>query len=524
MAKEFKRMKTEFGARYVRLYGNCDADGHHDSVIEAAAEAGIGIYALIWFGWDDPNAWKPRREALIKAITTNVKAPYVVKSVACGSEPLFDSIIDAKSLAKVVVEVKKQLSNFGMSVTVSEMPSGYQKSNDAPEVFEEIDFVSGNVLPFFDEAAKTGAEASDTIKWQLDYFKQHAPDKRIVMTQTGWPSDDSIWKANGPNAVASVESEQGYFNLLDQKCSEFKKENTAWFAQIWSDEQLGGWGVIGKDGKPKFKFKPKTLCYLKTWWCPDRTEYAFLGFSYALYACPSQDEMLSDFERMKNEFGARYVRLYGNCDTDGHHDAVIEAAASAGPRPLLDDLAAWVVRNVACGSEPLFDGLINPESLAQVVNDVRTDLAEFRIPVTVSELPAGYQKYNNGTAVFEAIDFVSDNVLPFFDGSLTTGDKAWDVVEWCFTYFRENGKGKRVVLTQTGWPSDETEWEGPPGAVANIESERGYFDALDSKCSYFKDTRSGWFAHIWSDEQLGGWGIVDAAGHVKFPFHPQTSC
>ena len=73
MMADFSRMKTEFGARYVRLYGNCDADWHNNAVIEAAAGAGIGVYALIWFGWDDPNAWKWRRDALIKTIKTNPK-------------------------------------------------------------------------------------------------------------------------------------------------------------------------------------------------------------------------------------------------------------------------------------------------------------------------------------------------------------------------------------------------------------------------------------------------------------------
>lgn len=70
-------MKSEFGARYVRLYGNCDASWHNDAWVAAAADAGLGVYGLVWFGWDNPNDWKWRMDALVKTITTNpkVRAP-----------------------------------------------------------------------------------------------------------------------------------------------------------------------------------------------------------------------------------------------------------------------------------------------------------------------------------------------------------------------------------------------------------------------------------------------------------------
>ncbi|KAK4046943.1 hypothetical protein OIV83_005734 [Microbotryomycetes sp. JL201] len=260
MLSDFKRMKTEFGARYVRLYGNCDASWHNDAVIEAAAGAGIGVYALIWFGWDDPNAWKWRRDALINTIKTNPKAAWVIRNVAVGSEPLFDWALSPWDLSQAVYNVRSQLAEFSIPVTVSEMPYGYQIHNNAPEVFKAIDFVSGNILPFFDGSATTGDRAWGMVQWSLDFFKQNSGGKRVVMTQTGWPSDDSVWKANTPSAVASVWSEKAYFDLLDSQCWYFKQNNQAWFAQIWSDQQLGGWGVIGWDGRPKFNFKPRTSC------------------------------------------------------------------------------------------------------------------------------------------------------------------------------------------------------------------------------------------------------------------------
>ncbi|KAK4048973.1 hypothetical protein OIO90_005608 [Microbotryomycetes sp. JL221] len=260
MTADFKRMKSEFSARYVRLYGNCDASWHNNAIIEAAASAGIGIYHLIWFGWDDPNAWKWRRDALIGTIKSNPKAPYVVRNVAVGSEPLFDWALDPWSLAQAVYDVRSKLSQFKIPITVSEMPYGYQIHNNAPDVFKAIDFVEGNVLPFFDGSATTGDRAWGMVSWSLDFFRSNSGGKRVVMTQTGWPSDDSVWKANTPTAVASVASEKAYFDLLDSQCWYFKQNNQAWFAQIWSDQQLGGWGILDWSGKAKFAFKPRTSC------------------------------------------------------------------------------------------------------------------------------------------------------------------------------------------------------------------------------------------------------------------------
>jgi exo-beta-1,3-glucanase (GH17 family) len=255
-------MKSDYGARYVRLYGNCDESWFNDAWVAAAADAGLGVYALVWFGWDNPNDWKWRMDALVKTITTNPRAPWVVRNVAVGSEPLFDWALDPDSLAAQIYGLRQKLSMYGIKTTISEMPFGYQIHNNAPQVFKAIDFVEANILPFFDSGATTGANAWGVVSWSLDFFRQNAgPSKQIRITQTGWPSDTSVWKANTPTAVASVASEKSYYDLLDSKCQYFKDNGRiGYFAQIYADYQLGGWGILDYNGNPKFQFKPRTFC------------------------------------------------------------------------------------------------------------------------------------------------------------------------------------------------------------------------------------------------------------------------
>jgi len=47
MLRHFKYQRSAFGARYVRQYSACDASGHTDSIVRAAYNAGIGVFALV---------------------------------------------------------------------------------------------------------------------------------------------------------------------------------------------------------------------------------------------------------------------------------------------------------------------------------------------------------------------------------------------------------------------------------------------------------------------------------------------
>lgn len=70
----------------------------------------------------------------------------------------------------------------------------------------------------------------------------------------GWPSNTDVWPANSPNAVATLEQEQDYYNLLDAQCAWFKAQGVGWFAHIFDDSTLPGWGLLTGDGQDKLTF------------------------------------------------------------------------------------------------------------------------------------------------------------------------------------------------------------------------------------------------------------------------------
>lgn len=275
MTRDFKRMRSEFQARYVRLYGGCYHSNFWNNLVDSAWDANLGVFALVWFGYDGGNAWRGSKDALIRTMATNPRAKFVLRSVDLGSEPLFDGVMPATGLAHEMKAMKAALQPHsasggykGMQVALSDLAWSFQSNGNTPEVFAAMDAIHGNVLPFFSPSASTGdsKDAYNNVKQTFEYFVKHGQGKKVIFTQTGWPSSATVWKANSPRADPSVHSEEAYFRMLDKlACEGFLKDGpqggVGYFAHIWSDAQLDGWGILRGDGTPKFSFKPRTTCH-----------------------------------------------------------------------------------------------------------------------------------------------------------------------------------------------------------------------------------------------------------------------
>ncbi|KAF8151023.1 glycoside hydrolase superfamily [Crassisporium funariophilum] len=264
LRKEFLDIKQRFKGRYVRLYGACDRSGFYDDVVDAAWGAGIGVHALIWFGWDDPNIWKTRRDALFSTLHSNPKAKFVTRVVQFGSEPLFDWALDAPDLATQIKSAKSSLASLGIPVTISEMAYGYQKQDGSKAVLDAIDLIDAHMLPFFSTQASTASQSWPIVMTDINWFIENGQNKKMYLSQNGWPSVtyDGV-QPNSPSAVANVQNERDYFTLLDDHCSYFKTApagGIGWFAHIYSDEQEPGYGIYNTNGVLKFPFAPKTTC------------------------------------------------------------------------------------------------------------------------------------------------------------------------------------------------------------------------------------------------------------------------
>ncbi|KAG8213636.1 glycoside hydrolase family 17 protein [Butyriboletus roseoflavus] len=261
---EFADIRRNFNGRYVRLYGACDSSGFYDDIVDAAWNNGLGIHALIWacfvfsrmhivahtlqFGFDGGNEWETRRDSLISTLTTNTKAKFVTRGVQFGSEPLYDNVLPHSELAS----------------QVSELAYGYQERGGAQDVLDAIDYINIHMLPFFSSLATTGALAWPQVETDMNWFIQQGGGKKMYFDENGWPSVTSSGvQPNSLIAIASVSSEQQYYQLLDSYCTDLKSApggGIGWFAHIYSDSQEPGYGIYDVNGVKKFNFQPRTSC------------------------------------------------------------------------------------------------------------------------------------------------------------------------------------------------------------------------------------------------------------------------
>ncbi|KAJ7204858.1 glycoside hydrolase superfamily [Mycena haematopus] len=257
LQSDFLEIRKTFSSRYIRMYGFCDRAGDND-IVDAAWGAGIGVHALIWFGFDGTDEWMGRRDTLFGILHSNPKAKFVTRALQFGSEPLYDWAL-APDLADQVKAAKDNLSSLQIPVTISEMAYGYQERGGAQDVLDAIQLIDAHILPFFSSEASTANKAWPLVLTDLNWFIEHGRGKKIYLSETGWPS-----VPNSPYAVADVQNEHDYYSLLDEHCTDLKAMpggGVGWFWHIYSDNMEPGYGLFSTKGELKFSpFSPKTSC------------------------------------------------------------------------------------------------------------------------------------------------------------------------------------------------------------------------------------------------------------------------
>ncbi|KAL9712002.1 hypothetical protein Ac2012v2_005078 [Leucoagaricus gongylophorus] len=208
LISEFKDIRNHFRSRYVRLYGACDRKGFYEDIVDAAWEAGLGVHALVWFGFNGDDIWIGRRDTLLAALHSIPKAKWVTRVLQFGSEPLFDNVLPHDQLAQQVIQAKSNLSSLRIPVTVSELAYGFQERGGAQDVLDAIDSINIHMLPFFAQTASTAKKAWPLVLTDLQFFIDHGNGKKMYFDENGWPSVTSEGvQPNSPDAVADVQNE-----------------------------------------------------------------------------------------------------------------------------------------------------------------------------------------------------------------------------------------------------------------------------------------------------------------------------
>jgi exo-beta-1,3-glucanase (GH17 family) len=167
----------------------------------------------------------------------------------------------------------------------------------------------------------------------------------------------------------------------------------------------------------------------------------------------------------------------------------------------------------AVGNEVLYRGDLTVEELLDFMAYVKKELPD-GIPMGTVD---AYYEFSHRPEIAEACDVILANCYPFWEGCR---------LEYSLVYMQQMyyqalnaGKGKKVIITETGWPS---QGEGVKDAHPGYESFMKYFinaqtwSAQDNiEMFYFSSFDESW--KVGAEGDVGAyWGIWDKNEQLKF--------
>ncbi len=166
----------------------------------------------------------------------------------------------------------------------------------------------------------------------------------------------------------------------------------------------------------------------------------------------------------------------------------------------------------AVGNEVMYRGDLTEEELLDFISRVKSAIPG--VPVGYVD---AYYEFSDRPGITEACDVILANCYPFWEGC----DMDYSLLYMKDMYHRAKwaGQGKKVIITETGWPSQGTNLEG---AFPSYENAMKYFmnaqkwsKEEDIEMFYFSSFDESW--KVGAEGDVGAyWGIWDKDEKLKY--------
>lgn len=167
----------------------------------------------------------------------------------------------------------------------------------------------------------------------------------------------------------------------------------------------------------------------------------------------------------------------------------------------------------AVGNEVMYRGDLTEEELLVFLHEVK-DGINGDIPVGYVD---AYYEFTERPAITEACDIILANCYPFWEGC----DQDYSLLYMKDMYNRASkaGNGKKVIITETGWPSQGTSLEGAfpseENAIKYFINTQKWSQEEDIDIFYFSSFDESW--KVGDEGDVGAyWGIWDKNEQLKY--------
>jgi glucan 1,3-beta-glucosidase len=166
----------------------------------------------------------------------------------------------------------------------------------------------------------------------------------------------------------------------------------------------------------------------------------------------------------------------------------------------------------AVGNEVMYRGDLTEEQLIEYIKRVKEALPN--IPVGYVD---AYYEFSHRPRITEVCDVILTNCYPYWEGCPI--EYSLPHMQSMFHSAKDTGNGKRVIITETGWPSEGGSLKG---AFASNENAMRYFIETQNWCKqnaieafYFSSFDESW--KVGPEGAVGAyWGLWDKNEELKF--------
>lgn len=219
------------------------------------------------------------------------------------------------------------------------------------------------------------------------------------------------------------------------------------------------------------------------------------------FSCTEGNEMIP---RIAKEYGMKtLVGAWLGSDTEKNEEE-IEGLIQLANQGFVDIAAV--------GNEVLYRKDLTEQQLLEYMHRVKEALPNHPIGYVDA-----YYEFVLKPALVEASDVILCNCYPYWEG--TSIEHSFQHMVSMYHQAQSVAHGKKVIITETGWPSHG---ETLGGAVPTMENALLYFIRMQLwaeregvESFYFSSFDEAWKTS--SEGTVGAhWGIWDARGHLKF--------
>lgn len=225
-------------SKWVRSFSCIEGNEH---IPRIAKENGMQTLVGAWLG-DDLELNEKEIESLI-----NLAKEGSVDIAAVGNEVMYRGDLTEDQLLEYIKRVKEALPNIPVGYV-----DAYYEFSHRPRITEVCDVILTNCYPYWE-----GCPIEYSLPHMQSMFnsaKDAGQGKRVIITETGWPSEGSSLKG----AVATNENAMKYF-IESQNWSKFNDIEIFYFSSFDESWKVGPEGAVGAywglwDKNEKLKF------------------------------------------------------------------------------------------------------------------------------------------------------------------------------------------------------------------------------------------------------------------------------